>query len=310
LKRIISILGFIQSLNSWLFITFLFNGSVEGLYKYTTIISGLTKQEAINEIEAGMILIIVITLLELMFVKFMGWNKSISFRDLFLVGVLINGLLLLSLLVNHQLALSILISYCVLNFGLIITMKILNYKITNRKSNSDSNISVSGGVAMNQNTKVVNKVSVEKNKMSVEKNVNIIQTALSAGENVVITGYVYTGKTYLLEALEEQLKQDRTKTVKYFTGESIPYDHDRAEKQIAKIKTEISEIIRDGEDTILLIDELKRLSDADITLKNIKPSTRIVAAVDVFDLLIEQGLEDYFDKLINLNNGEVVQLKK
>lgn len=302
MKRIISILGIIQSLNSWLLIIFLFNGSVEGIYEYTTIISGLTKQEAINEIEAGMILLIVITLLELMFVKFMGWNKSVSFRDLFLVGVLINGLLLLSLLVNHQLALSILISYCVLNFGLIITMKILNYKITNRKSNSDSNISVSGGVAMNQNTKVVNKVSVE-------KNVNIIQTALSAGENVVITGYVYTGKTYLLEALEEQLKQDRTKTVKYFTGESIPYNHDRAEKQIAKIKTEISEIIRNGEDTILLVDELKRLSDADITLKNIKPSTRIVAAVDVFDLLIEQGLEDYFDKLINLNNGEVVQLK-
>ncbi|UDK94930.1 hypothetical protein EYB33_00930 (plasmid) [Lysinibacillus sphaericus] len=51
--------------------------------------------------------------------------------------------------------------------------------------------------------------------MSIDSNVKFLQTALNAGENVVITGGVGTGKTYLLQKLEEYLGQNKKGQIFY-----------------------------------------------------------------------------------------------
>ncbi|UDK94838.1 AAA family ATPase (plasmid) [Lysinibacillus sphaericus] len=110
--------------------------------------------------------------------------------------------------------------------------------------------------------------------MSIDSNVKFLQTALNAGENVVITGGVGTGKTYLLQKLEEYLGQN--KKVKYFTCES---------NSIEDVIAEVNEILKNNEDVILLIDEVNKLVNAGFSLNYINPVTRIVAAIQVFDPL-------------------------
>lgn len=133
--------------------------------------------------------------------------------------------------------------------------------------------------------------------MSIESNVKFIQTALNAGENVVITGGVGIGKTYLLQKLEEYLGPN--KKVKYFTGES---------NSIEDVLAEISEIIRNDEDVVLLVDEVNKLVNAGFTLKYINPATQVVAAIQVFDSLKKLGMEEHFHHVINLDTHEVSSL--
>ncbi len=133
--------------------------------------------------------------------------------------------------------------------------------------------------------------------MSIESNVKFLQTALNAGENVVITGGVGTGKTYLLQKLEEYLGQN--KKVKYFTGES---------NSIEDVIAEVNEILKNNEDVILLIDEVNNLVNAGFSLNYINPATRIVAAIQVFDPLKKLGMEEHFHHVINLDTHEVSAL--
>lgn len=133
--------------------------------------------------------------------------------------------------------------------------------------------------------------------MSIESNVKFLQTALNAGENVVIKGGVGTGKTYLLQKLEEYLGQN--KKVKYFTGES---------NSIEDVIAEVNEILKNNEDVILLIDEVNNLVNAGFSLNYINPATRIVAAIQVFDSLKKLGMEEHFHHVINLDTHEVSAL--
>lgn len=133
--------------------------------------------------------------------------------------------------------------------------------------------------------------------MSIDSNVKFLQTALNAGENVVITGGVGTGKTYLLQKLEEYLGQN--KKVKYFTCES---------NSIEDVIAEVNEILKNNEDVILLIDEVNKLVNAGFSLNYINPVTRIVAAIQVFDPLKKLGMEEHFHHVINLDTHEVSAL--
>ncbi|MFY0519297.1 hypothetical protein ACOMCU_15940 [Lysinibacillus sp. UGB7] len=133
---------------------------------------------------------------------------------------------------------------------------------------------------------------------TLETQVDVVETALDAGEKVIITGKLATGKTKLLMSLKKRFNENTNKKAVYFTMNSNEVENDKSKEEF--------KLYGQYTDKILLIDELGSLTSCGFTLDLIHPETPIVAAIQTSSsenlnkLMEKLKLDNYFNKIIFL----------